>query len=126
MRGAAMRQALDIRSAAWRWQGVTHRYLAVRRDPHPALPRKREREMFAARASEKFDAASRRNFDQLKMSRARRPVPRCAPSPALAGEGWGGGRAASAVSHTAILRCRTGAPTVRLSAASMMVLASMP
>src|SRR5881392_1832914 len=33
MRGAAMRQALDIRSAAWRWQGVTHRYLAVRRDP---------------------------------------------------------------------------------------------
>ncbi|MEH2610311.1 hypothetical protein V1293_002600 [Bradyrhizobium sp. AZCC 1693] len=28
--------------------------------------------------------------------------------------------------HTAILRCRTGAPTVRLSAASMMALASMP
>ena len=29
-------------------------------------------------------------------------------------------------SHTAIFRCRTGAPTVRLSAASMMALASMP
>jgi len=28
--------------------------------------------------------------------------------------------------YTAILRCRTGAPTVRLSAASMMALASMP
>jgi hypothetical protein len=28
--------------------------------------------------------------------------------------------------HTAILRCRTGAPTVRLSAASMIALASMP
>ncbi len=31
-----------------------------------------------------------------------------------------------ATAHTAILRCRTGAPTVRLSAASMMALASMP
>src|ERR1700685_95920 len=29
-------------------------------------------------------------------------------------------------SHTAVLRCRTGAPTVRLSAASMMALASRP
>jgi len=28
--------------------------------------------------------------------------------------------------HTAILRCSTGAPDVRLSAASMMALASMP
>src|ERR1700704_6167514 len=28
--------------------------------------------------------------------------------------------------HTAILRCRTGAPAVKLSAASMMALASMP
>ncbi|MEH2516033.1 hypothetical protein V1279_001606 [Bradyrhizobium sp. AZCC 1610] len=28
--------------------------------------------------------------------------------------------------YTAIFRCRTGAPTVRLSAASMMALASMP
>src|SRR4030081_1240384 len=28
--------------------------------------------------------------------------------------------------HTATLRCRTGAPAVKLSAASMMALASMP
>src|ERR1700738_5048057 len=33
---------------------------------------------------------------------------------------------ATAKIHTAILRCRTGAPTVRDSAASMMALASMP
>src|SRR4051812_48992210 len=38
----------------------------------------------------------------------------------------GGGAACPNDYQTAILRCRTGAPAVRLSAASMMALASMP
>src|SRR3954467_12104113 len=37
MRGAALRQALDIRSPAWRWQGASvHRRPCERREPYAA------------------------------------------------------------------------------------------
>src|SRR6185437_718039 len=72
----------------------------------PPLSRKRERERTASRGPQCFHGGSLP------------PLP-------LAGEGRGEGSDWSG-RHTAILRCRTGAPAVRLSAASMIALASRP
>src|SRR5215471_14699466 len=100
MRAPALRRALDI--------GVRLRWWQDHRRPGQASVSERRSGTHTAEYPP---------FHALPMTRF--PTSPWGYGPGLRRDGqWRG--------HTAILRCRTGAPEVRLSAASMMALASMP
>src|SRR2546429_8268278 len=102
--GYKIREVQVARCSRW--------HSAVRRDPHPGPPPQAGEGGLAANSELKFDAAARRNSNQLHVARSP-PKAEMRPLSRACGGGLGWGGAASEVSHRYLTPPSCGAAPAR-------------